>query len=205
MKSIKPVRALAGIVILLFAAGASAQKISWADSYRLEAAAKFAEAQAAIEPLATKEPVNEFALMRSAWLLYLQGNYPESEKRYLKAAEFNPRSLDANLGVMLPQMAQYRWLDAMKAGGKVIRESAWQYTAHVRLMVCEEGMSRWADLAKHAAEVSARYPSDATVLVYWARAEAALHNTQKAKALYNQVLERFPIHAEASTFIKNNP
>lgn len=207
MKLVKSVQTLIGIVIasLLFATGAFAQQDPWAESYRLENAGKYAEAQAAIEPLIARQPNNDFAVMRSAWLLYLQGKHAEAEKRYLKAAELNPRSLEAWLGVMLPQMAQYRWVDAMKSGRKVLAESAWNYTAHVRIMICEEAMSRWNDLAKHAAQVSLRYPADATLLVYAARAEAALRNTRKAKNLYGQVLERIPGHIEAAKFIKNNP
>jgi hypothetical protein len=87
----------------------------------------------------------------------------------------------------------------------VLSESQWNYTAHVRIMIGEEALSRWEDLAKHAAEVSARYPTDATILVYWARAEAALKHTRKARELYAQVLERVPGHIEASTYIRNVP
>jgi tetratricopeptide (TPR) repeat protein len=190
---------------LLSAAPALAQKDPWAESYRLEALGKYADAQAALEPLWARQPNHEFMVIRSAWLSYLQGRHAEAEKGYLRAYELNPRSLEALLGVMLPQMAQYRWVEAITAGRKVLDESRWNYTAHVRIMICEEAMSRWSDLARHAAEVSARYPTDATLLVYWARAEAALRNTAKAKSLYNQVLERIPGHIEATKFIKNNP
>lgn len=202
-------RLLAGNVAALSAAllmpAAYAQPDPWSESYRMEYIGKNIEAQALIEPIATRQPINEFAIMRTAWLLHLQGKYAEAEKRYLRAAEVNPRSLEARLGVMLPQMALYRWNDAIQSGRKVLAESHWNYTAHVRIMICEEALSRWEDLSKHAAEVSARYPTDATVLVYWARAEAALKRTRKAKELYTQVLERVPGHIEAGNYIRSNP
>ncbi|MCU0973960.1 MAG: hypothetical protein MUF80_08415 [Burkholderiales bacterium] len=141
---------------LLSAAPALAQKDPWAESYRLEALGKYADAQAALEPLWARQPNHEFMVIRSAWLSYLQGRHAEAEKGYLRAYELNPRSLEALLGVMLPQMAQYRWVEAITAGRKVLDESRWNYTAHVRIMICEEAMSRWSDLARHAAEVSAR-------------------------------------------------
>lgn len=197
-------RILAGLALGLALPVALAQENRWSESYRLEALGKYAEAQAAIESLASQAPANEFALVRSAWLAYLQGKYAEAEKRYQSAQAANPRSLDARLGLMLPRMAQYRWLDAIAAGREILAESAWDYTAHTRIMACEEAMSRWDDLAKHAAEVAGRYPSDATVLVYWARAEAARRNTARAKALYLQVLERVPGHIEAGKFLKFN-
>ncbi len=190
---------------LLVTPTVGAQQDPWSESYRHEYVGKFAEALALIEPIANRQPTNEFAIMRSAWLLHLQGKYVEAEKRYLRAAEVNPRSLEAKLGVMLPQMALYRWNDAIQSGRKVLADSPWNYTAHIRIMVCEEALSRWEDLAKHAAEVSARFPADATSLVYWARAEAAQKRTRKAKELFAQVLERVPGHIEASTYIKNVP
>jgi len=193
------------MALLLTAARLGAQPDPWSESYRLEYLGKHADALALIEPFANRQPVNEFAIMRTAWLLHLQGRYAEAEKRYLRAAEVNPRSLEAKLGVMLPQMALYRWNDAIQSGRKVLAESQWNYTAHVRIMISEEALSRWEDLSKHASEVSARYPTDATVLVYWARAEAALKRTRKAKELYAQVLERVPGHIEASTYLKNVP
>ena len=198
-------RAALALALLLSAASAGAQPDPWSESYRLEYLGKYADALALIEPIANRQPVNEFAIMRSAWLLHLQGRYAEAEKRYQRAAEVNPRSIEARLGVMLPQMALYRWNDAIQSGRKVLAESQWNYTAHVRIMIGEEALSRWEDLSKHAAEVSARYPTDATLLVYWARAEAALKRTRKARELYAQVLERVPGHIEASTYIKNVP
>ena len=186
-------RTALAFAVLLAAPVAGAQQDPWSESYRLEYLGKYADALVLIEPIASRQPVNEFAIMRSAWLLHL------------RAVEVNPRSLEAKLGLMLPQMALYRWNDVIQSGRKVLSESQWNYTAHVRIMIGEEALSRWEDLSKHAAEVSARYPTDATILVYWARAEAALKRTRKARELYAQVLERVPGHIEASTYIRNVP
>lgn len=192
-------------VAALTLSAAQAQENRWTESYRLESLGKYAEAQKAVESLATQIPADEFATLRTAWLLYLQGRYGEAEQRYLAALAANPRSLEARGGVMLPRMAQYRWVEAIAAGQEALAESAWDYTAHTRIMACEEAMSQWDSLAKHAAELAARYPTDATPRVYWARAEAARRNIAHAKVLYYQVLERVPGHAEAGKFIKNNP
>lgn len=189
----------AGLAIAL---ASNAQADSWSESYRLEALGRYAEAQAQIAPLSTRQPAHEFAVIRAAWLTYLQGRYPEAETLYQRALSVNPRSIEASLGVMLPQMAQYRWADAIKTGRKLLSDSPWDYTAHVRIMICEEAMSRWDDLARHAAEVSLRYPTDATILVYWARAESALRNVRRARELYTQVTERVPGHAEAGKYLK---
>lgn len=194
---------LAGALAL--AQSAAGQSEPWAASYRLESLGQYAEAQAEVGKVLAAQPGHEFALIRSAWLAYLQGRYAESEGLYLKAAQRNARMVEASQGLMLPLMAQYRWVAAIEAGRKVLAENAWDYTAHVRIMACEEAMSRWEDLARHAAQVSERYPADATILVYWARAESALRNTRKARQLYDQVLERFPKHAEAARAFEPAP
>lgn len=190
----------------LVAAGhAFAQADPWAESYKLEAARKYAEAQAQVEKVVARQPSNDFAVMRVAWLSYLQGQHVESEKHYRRAIEINTKSIEARLGLMLPLIAQYRWADATKVGREVLAVSPWDYYAHTRLMICEEATSRWDDLAKHAAEVAARYPSDATALVYWARAESALGNPRQAKTIFTQVLERYPTHDEAMRYVRANP
>ncbi|MEJ2108048.1 MAG: tetratricopeptide repeat protein [Acidiferrobacteraceae bacterium] len=47
-----------------------------------------------------------------------------------------------------------------------------------------------------------RYPSDATVLVYLARAQQRLGNHDAARAAYIKVLQLLPDNFEASEFVK---
>lgn len=197
--------AFAVAMALVMASAAQAQQDPWSESYRLEKAGRHADAQALVEPLATRQSPHEFALLRSGWLLYLQGRYREAEERYLRAAEVNPRSVEAWRGAMLPQMALFKWSDALKSGQRVTAANSWDYIANIRIMICEEAMSRWGDLARHAAAMSARYPSDATVLVYGARAAVAMRDRRKAREMYAQVIERIPGHVEATKFIESDP
>jgi tetratricopeptide (TPR) repeat protein len=178
---------------------------AWRDSYALEAAGKYAAAASALDAVPASSPDHDFVLMRRGWLNYLQGRHNDAIRDYNLALNANPRSLEAMLGATLPLMAQQRWREAGAMARKVIAVSPWDYTAHVRLMVCEEGEKRWQDLAQHAAEFSARFPSDATGLVYLARAEAWLGNVRRAQLAYQRVLARLPTHVEALNYLKNNP
>ena len=186
----------------VFAQGGSAL---WQESFTLEAAGKYPQAASVLDPLLRESPNHEFALMRRAWLNYLQGKYNDALRDYNQVLALNPRSLEARLGLTLPLMAQQRWKEAAAETRKVIAVSPWDYTAHSRLLVCEEGEKSWAELSRHATDHAARYPSDATSLVYLARAEAWLGNKAKARSAYQQVLERYPAHVEAGTYLKNNP
>lgn len=186
-------------------AGADALSEAWTDSYALESAAKYDQASAAMSLILRDSPSHEFALMRRAWLGYLQGHHNDALHDYQQALAVNPKSLEARLGLTLPLMAQQRWREAAVEARKVIASSAWDYTAHTRMMTCEEALHQWPELAQHATEVAAHFPSDATVLLYLARAEAWQGNISAAKKAYEKVLQRIPAHLEATTYLANNP
>jgi hypothetical protein len=102
---------------------------------------------------------------------------------------------------MLPLIAQQRWREVASHANKVLEVSPWNYYAHVRLMISEEGEKKWATLAEHARAVSQRYPSDATIFVYMARANNWMKNNKEARRAYEKVLERIPGHIEAAQYL----
>jgi len=191
------------LFIQMTASFVRAEESSWQKSYRLEAAGKYAEAAVALDS-ANGGVDADFILMRRGWLSYLQGRYNEAVDFYGRAIAKNPKSLEARNGVTLPLLAQQRWREAAFHARQVIAESAWDYTAHQRLLVAEEGQREWKILADHAEKVTDRYPSDATALVYLARAHAWLGNTKAAKEAYGLVLNRVPGHIEATSYRAGN-
>lgn len=187
-------------VLLLLSLTASANDF-WTRSYTLETNKQYTEAAKTIEQFLLKTPDSEFAELRSGWLYYLDGNYSRSIKHYKSALNMNNQSIEARLGLALPLLAQSRWQEAAVHCREVIKLSQWNYYAHVRLMITEEGQKQWDTLATHAKEVNKHYPTDATVLVYLARAYKQQGETSKAKKAYNEVLVRVPGHLEASGFM----
>lgn len=185
--------------LYLIASAAVAQS-SWSESYRLEAEGDYAAAILALEPVLDAEPSHELAVLRSAWLKYLLGDYNASLRDYERAVELNDQSLEAQLGPTLPLLAQRRWREAAAVAHGVLAIAPWNYYAHLRLLVAEEGQRQWETLGRHAREVSARYPSDSNFLVYLARAEARQGNLDAAIEAYRRVLERLPAHEEATAF-----
>lgn len=181
----------------LLIAGEARSADPWRESYALEAAGQYAQAAARIE---NQSRASDFALLRLAYLSYLQGRHDEAVRGYQRALEANPQSLDASLGMMLPLMAQMRWRAAADQARLVLQYSNWNYTAHVRLLACEEAEKQWKTLADHARELTRRYPSDATAWVYLARGEFNLGNRKKAAEAYARVLQIYPDHVEATKF-----
>jgi tetratricopeptide (TPR) repeat protein len=203
MRAVTGIRLWATGMLLCLAAAAAAQS-PWAESYRLEVAGDYAGALRVLEPVTSANPTHELAVLRTAWLQYLSGEYNASIREYRRALELNPDSLDAALGVSLPLLAQRRWREAAAAANQVLAVAPWNYYAHLRLLASEEGLQQWQTLARHAGEVAARFPSDASALVYLARARAWQGNEAAARAAYSQVLERIPEHEEATGYLRDH-
>jgi tetratricopeptide (TPR) repeat protein len=195
---------LMGLLLLaITATGArAAMEEAWEESYRHEATGQFTLALKALQPVLSKYPRHEFALLRTGWLNYLLGKHNDAVESYKQALAVNSKSLDARLGMTLPLLAQQRWREAAYHARQVLEIAPWNYYAHVRLMMCEEAEGQWEALAKHAAEVTVRYPSDATVQVYLARAYARLGKESQARIVFEEVLERFPRHLEAKQYLQ---
>jgi tetratricopeptide (TPR) repeat protein len=192
-----------GLGLGLAAALAVAQG-PWADSYTAESQGDYATAILALDAILDANPEHEFAILRTAWLKYLLGDYNASIRDYETALQINRDSLEAQLGLTLPLLAQRRWREAAAAAQAVLEEAPWHYYAHIRLLIAEEGQRQWETLARHARELSTRYPSDTSVLVYLARAEARQGNLESALREYRRVLERMPAHEEAAVFVAQN-
>jgi tetratricopeptide (TPR) repeat protein len=202
MKTLGQRAAAIGLLLYLFGGSAVASE-EWSLSYSLEAQGNYARAIQALSPVVKEDPNNEFARLRVAWLKYLNKDYNASIRDYQRALAINELSLDAMLGTTLPLLAQGRWREAEKAANAVLDIAPWNYYAHLRLLAAIEGQAQWDALAERARALSARYPSDATAIVYIARAEARRGNTKAAIDAYTAVLARVPGHVEATGYLAN--
>jgi tetratricopeptide (TPR) repeat protein len=189
------------VVFLASFVGLASAEDEWATSYQFELQGNYSKAIQTLSPILKQEPDHEFARLRIAWLRYLNRDFNASARDYKRALEINGDSLEAQLGITLPLLAQARWREAEQAAQAVLAIAPWNYYAHVRMLVAAEGQAKWDSLADRARALSARYPTDATALVYLARAEARRGNTQEARRAYAAVLERVPDHIEAGTFL----
>jgi tetratricopeptide (TPR) repeat protein len=174
----------------------------WKKSLSLEQEKNYLDAAKTIEPLINSSPKNEFLLLRLGWLYYLQTEYNTSISYYKKALGLNADSIDARLGLTLPLLAQQRWKETAIYAKDVIKISAWDYNANVRLMTCESALLQWEVLEAHASAMSKRYPSDATVFIFLARSQAWQGKKTLAISNYKLALERAPDNQEALDYIK---
>jgi len=179
-----------------------AQEAVWQNSYKLEAAGKYTEAIAAIDSIPAAGPDGEFKVLRRAWLFYLSANYEDSIKEYRLAIDRNGKSVDAHLGVILPLMAEKRWVDAEQSAKSALELVPNNYNALLRLAIAQEAQTDWKGMEKTGQSLVEAYPTDASAYVYLARAKAWLGKKEEATAAYNAVLARIPGHLEAKAFIE---
>lgn len=181
---------------VMLATTAHAGEADWAKSYQQESTGKNAEALAALEAI-DKDEDTHLMLLRRGWLNYQLGRHDESLKSYTAAVNRYPRSVEALLGQTLPLLATRRWDEAAAQARKALEIAPWNYTAATRLMVALEAKKDWRELAKLSGDMAERFPSDATVRVYLARAETALGWKNEAAGSWQEVLNRVPGHIEA--------
>lgn len=190
------------LIGLVFATGAWADNESaWSKSYQLEAAHQYAGSLAALDELRVNGVDTELLMLRRGWLNYQLGQYNDSADWYKRALERNSESMDALLGLTLPLLAQQRWREAALYAQQALQLSRHDYTATLRLIVAEEGMRDWQSMKKHAEILAEYYPSDATALVYLARANVWLGNASEARKVYCDVLTRSPGHLQATAYL----
>jgi tetratricopeptide (TPR) repeat protein len=175
----------------------------WSKSYQLESARQYAESLVVLEEIKPVGLDAELMMLRRGWLNYLLGEYSDSISWYKQAIRRNPKSIDAVLGVTLPLLAQQRWREAALYARQALEMAPNDYTAYLRLIVAEEGIRDWPAMKKHAEILSERYPSDASALVYLARAHAWMGNASEARKTYMNVLSRSPGHLQARAYLLN--
>ncbi|WP_455206658.1 tetratricopeptide repeat protein [Kaarinaea lacus] len=197
----KKVTAVLIILLALISNASMADVDPWTESYRLESLYQYNAAVNALDAAANKDPNSELLFLRRGWLQYLAGNHSKSIEYYKKAMSINGQSLEARLGIILPLMAQQRWREATLEANKVLEVAPWNYYAHIRLMTCEHALQQWPTLEKHAQQVTARYPTDASVLVFLARASHHIGNKDRAINAYQRVLQLSPDHFEAGQYL----
>lgn len=186
------------LAFILFSSYIYAGIDPWTESYRLE---RLYQYDAALTALNSVGSGNELALLRRGWLNYLKGANSKAIEYYQKAINLNKQSLDAQLGIILPLLAQQRWREAASYANQVLKVAPWNYYAHIRLMITEQALKQWQQLEKHARAVSAHYPTDTDALVFQARANQHLGNTGEATRLYKKVLELVPENNEAKQLL----
>lgn len=191
---------LAGLLLVLASSVSVAEDEAsnrFQKSVELETQEKYQEALSELEKISGTRADGYMYHLRRGWLLYLLGKYDESIKAYTRAMTSNPRSIEAGLGVMLPQLASRRWLDAEKTGLKILRMDDANYLANSRLAYACYNLGRYADAAKYYKKVLDLYPGDIDMRSGYGWSLFKQGKFQPAKTEFKTILQVSPKHAAA--------
>jgi tetratricopeptide (TPR) repeat protein len=166
-------------------------------SVELETQEKYQEALSELEKISGPRAKGYMYSLRRGWLLYLLGKYDKSINAYQKALTSNSGSVEAGLGIMLPQLAARRWLDAEKTGLKILALDNANYLANSRLAYACYNLGRYADAAKYYKKVLDLYPGDIDMRSGYGWSLFKQGKYPAAKAEFKTILQVSPKHSAA--------
>lgn len=90
------------------------------DSYNAETAGNYYRALEIMDSVSKSDPQDEFYLLRSAWLKYQIGLYPDAIQLYTASNKKLP-SLDAQVGILNCQLALGKWNEALAMATGILK------------------------------------------------------------------------------------
>jgi tetratricopeptide (TPR) repeat protein len=166
-------------------------------SYEQEASGDYAAALDALEAMPDEVHTEYVYRLRRGWLLYLAGAYEASLAAYEDAVEAAPDAIEPRLGLMLPQMALWRWQDAEQTAEAVLARDASNLTARRRLALVLFKLGRYAEAEQLHREVLRQYPADVEMQAGLGWALLMQGETARAGEVFRRVLRVSPDEATA--------
>jgi tetratricopeptide (TPR) repeat protein len=163
-------------------------------SYDLEAAGSYSEALVALDGVDSGERGTYFYRLRRGWLLYLAGRHWDSMGEYRKAIKLAPLSVEAHLGLSLPQLALRLWLDAKRSCEEALRLAPKSYVATSRLAYIHYNLGRFADAERLYRELLLAYPADVEMRVGLAWSLFKQQKLAQAMVEFGRVQQIAPSH-----------
>jgi urea transporter/tetratricopeptide (TPR) repeat protein/murein DD-endopeptidase MepM/ murein hydrolase activator NlpD len=129
-------------------------------SVRLEKTKDYAKA---VGTLIAQYPVHRddyFLNLRLGWLHYLNGEYADSDRYYQTAIRLKPAATEAQLGRLLPLLAESKAAEAETLARKILKTHPKSYYGNLRLAVALRLQKRNEEAREVVARMLAAYPAD---------------------------------------------
>ncbi|MBU2551615.1 MAG: tetratricopeptide repeat protein [Proteobacteria bacterium] len=159
---------------------------AWNSSYQFAAGGKYISAIQALKPV--YKDSDYLVVLRIGYLNYLQGDFAESIRQYTKATQIEPRAVEPWLGLILPQLAQKDYKNAVKTGLAALKLDPNNYTALSKLAFACYYDGDFTQAAKYYQKTVELFPSDLLMRngLAWALLKAG--RKDQSKAQFTQVL-----------------
>ncbi len=130
------------------------------ESYLKEARGDVSGALATMRQVKPAAEAAYFVALRTGWLAYLAGKWADAEVAYRQAIATVPRSIEAQLGLMLPLMAAKRWREVEKYTRSVLKRDPGNVVARIRLAQAVYATGNYQEAALVYDQLHQDYPAD---------------------------------------------
>jgi tetratricopeptide (TPR) repeat protein len=167
------------------------------ESFSFEAKGNVSRALNSMLKLLREDPRSYLANLRAGWLFYRLGKYSEAIHRYSRALRIRPKSIEADLGIMLPFMAGRWWGKADEVGRKILQRDPLNYTVLSRLAFIKFSTGSYGESIRLYQRVLELYPSDSEMQRGLAWAYLRMGKKSQARHWFQEVLKVYPSHVAA--------
>lgn len=157
-------------------------------SHTYEATQEYANAIKALAPVFRSSPQSYTLNLRLGWLYYLSGSHANAAQHYGQATKVAPGAIEAELGYLLPLLAQGRWEQAETVATKIIKVDYCNYYANLRLAYALRRQKKHDQAEKVANRMLVLYPTDVKLLTEMALTKLGQGDKASAAKLLSRVL-----------------
>lgn len=136
--------------------------------------------------------------LRTGWLQYMSGDYPKAERAYSKAAQLQPSSINALLGVLNATRAQLDPVKAERAATAVLKVEPSNYTALLALAGLHYATGDYRKSASAYRRLLVTYPDDLDGLSGAAWSSLNLGDKNAALTDFTRLLSISPEYSQAA-------
>lgn len=174
-------------------------------SVEQESKGAFTESLATLDQISGPRANGYMVRLRRGWLLYMLGRWDASIAAYSQAVKTEPGSVEARLGMMLPQLAARKWSDAISTGLEVLKKDPANYLANSRIAYASYNLGKWTDAEKYYRAVLDLYPGDIDMRSGYAWSLLKQGRYAEAKTQFLKILEVSPHHPASNDGLKLCP
>lgn len=172
-------------------------------SYIFEEKRDYTSAIENVMPILNINSRNYTALLRLGWLYYLNLDNNKSVEFYKKALSIENNSIEPLIGMTLPLMALRNWKELEKISKIILTKDPANYYANARLAYALFSQAKYGEAKSRYELVLKLYPSDLEMKLGLAWTYLKMGNTNKAREIFNNVLEISKNNINAQIGLKN--
>lgn len=188
--------------LLLFSVYAKSQQsteIAFSKSYAFEYETQYNKAIAVLNDVASD---NYQINLRLGWLYFLNKDYVKSEAHYKKAIAFEPTSIEARFGYVLPLSAQGNWNIVLNTYLEILKIDPNNSVANYRTASIYFTRKDYVKSISHLSTVTKMYPFDYDSNLLFGKTLLAQGKNAEAKKYFEKAIEYNPQSEEAKSALK---